>query len=126
MLIKYHKYFERRFIKLQPRFKHKVIATIKCFSKNPHAPQLRNHALAGRLAGQRAISVMGDLRIIFEEHDNYTLVIMLDVGTHNQVYWALEFFSTAPSHVKHGTIGFSNRGWFNGDGKNLFMHRENH
>lgn len=86
MLIKYHKHFEKHFAKLQPRFKQKVIATIKCFAKNPSAPQLRNHALTGRLAGQRAISVMGDMRIIFEEYDNYTLVIMLDVGTHNQVY----------------------------------------
>lgn len=38
------------------------------------------------MLGKRAISVMGDMRIIFEEFNDYTLVLMLDVGTHNQVY----------------------------------------
>lgn len=86
MQIQYHRQFEKRFAKLQPQIKQKVTATIQQFSKNPFDPKLRNHALVGRLAGQRAISVMGDMRIIFEEHDNYVLVVMLDVGTHNQVY----------------------------------------
>lgn len=36
--------------------------------------------------GKRSFSVTGDMRIIFEEHENYTMVLMLDVGTHNQVY----------------------------------------
>ena len=86
MQIQYHKQFEKRFAKLQPQIKKKVIVTIQQFAKNPFDSRLRNHALTGRLAGQRAISVMGDMRIIFEEHHNYFLVIMLDVGTHNQVY----------------------------------------
>lgn len=86
MQIQYHRQFEKRFAKLQPQIKKKVITAIQQFAKNPFDPKLRNHALTGRLAGLRAISVMGDLRIIFEEHDHYVLVIMLDVGTHNQVY----------------------------------------
>lgn len=86
MQIQYHKQFEKRFAKLQPQIKKKVTAIIQQFAKNPFDPKLRNHALSGRLVGQRAISVMGDMRIIFEEHNNYILVVMLDVGTHNQVY----------------------------------------
>lgn len=68
MQIQYHKHFEKRFAKLQPQIKKKVIITITRFAKNPLDPTLRNHALTGRLSKQRAISVMGDMRIIFEEH----------------------------------------------------------
>lgn len=86
MRIKYHKRFEKRFAKLQPDIKNKIIHTIAKFSKNPLDPKLRNHHLTGKLNGLRAISVTGDVRIIFQEHNNYVLVVMLDVGTHNQVY----------------------------------------
>lgn len=86
MQIQYHRQFEKRFAKLQPQLQQKVIQTIQQFSKNSFSPKLRNHPLTGQLRGKRAISVMGDMRIIFEEYDNYILVIMLDVGTHNQVY----------------------------------------
>jgi len=86
MQIQYHKQFEKRFSKLQLQIKKKVIHTIQEFAKDPFNVKLRNHSLSGNLAGKRAISVMGDMRIIFEEHNNYILVIMLDVDTHNQVY----------------------------------------
>ncbi|MFA5996016.1 MAG: hypothetical protein WCW27_04970 [Patescibacteria group bacterium] len=86
MNIQYHKHFEKRFAKLSPKLKQKVISAIKKFSTNPHDVRLHNHVLVGRLAGLRAFSVTGYIRVVFEEHDNYILVIILDVGTHNQVY----------------------------------------
>lgn len=86
MKILYHKKFDKRFEKLSFKLQDKVIEIIKLFQKNPINPILENHALRGRMNGKRAISVTGDVRIIFEEHNNYVLVIMLDVGTHNQVY----------------------------------------
>lgn len=86
MKIRYHRYFLKRFKKLSPDIKEKTITAIGKFSRNPRAPNLRNHALKGRLLGKRAFCVTGDVRVIFEEFDDYVLVIMLDVGTHNQVY----------------------------------------
>jgi len=86
MQIKYHKNFEKSFKKLTPKLKQKTISAIEQFAKDPHNPLLRNHALKGGLRGLRAFSVGGDLRIIFHEKDNYVLVIMLNVGIHNQVY----------------------------------------
>ncbi len=73
-------------IKLSPKLKRKVVKAIEVFAKNPHAKSLKNHALRGKLSGRRAISVTGDVRIIFREYEKYTLVLMLDVGSHNQVY----------------------------------------
>ena len=64
----------------------KVIETIEIFSKNPSHSVLRNHALRGAMLGKRAISVTGDVRIIFQEFDDYLVVVFLNVGTHNQVY----------------------------------------
>lgn len=86
MKIIYHKNFTKKFKKLPAKLKEKTIFTIKEFTKNPLNPLLKNHALVGGLSGKRAFSVTGDARIIFEEYDNYILVIMFDIGTHNQVY----------------------------------------
>lgn len=59
---------------------------LRKFERDPFDPILKNHALTGKFLGQRAFSVTGDIRIVFEEYNNYILVLVLDVGTHNQVY----------------------------------------
>lgn len=86
MIIDFNKKFDKKYKKLLPIFQLKVDDTIEKFKNNPFDPSLKNHALKGEMHGRRAISVTYDIRIIFEEHNNYVLVIMLDVGTHNQVY----------------------------------------
>lgn len=86
MKVFYHKKFDKHFDNLSFKLKSKVVAAIELFKKNPLDPILRNHALTAEMRHKRAISATGDVRIIFEEHNNYFLVIMLDVGTHNQVY----------------------------------------
>lgn len=86
MEIIYHKKFEKKFKKLNDKIKNKVKSTIKKFTTNPGDKNLRNHALKGKLEGKRAIWVTGDIRIIFQEMNDYVLVIMLDVGTHTHVY----------------------------------------
>jgi addiction module RelE/StbE family toxin len=86
MKIIYRKNFVKKYKKLSPKLKDKITTTLKQFKKNPHNPILKNHALKGRLKGLRALSVTGDLRVIFKAYDDYVIVIMLDVGIHNQVY----------------------------------------
>jgi len=86
MKVLYHKKFSKHFEKLSFKLQDKAIEIIELFKKNPTNLILRNHALSGDMHGKRAISVTGDIRIIFEEHDNYVLVIMLDIGSHSQIY----------------------------------------
>lgn len=86
MKIKYHKKFEKRFKKLPSSLKDKVVSAIKKFTNNPSYKTLENHPLTGKLRGKRAFKVTGNYRVVFEEHDDYVLVVMLDVGTHPQVY----------------------------------------
>lgn len=86
MEIRFHKKFDKQFAKLTPKQKKLVIRKMEIFCNNPFANELKNHALSGRLKGKRAFSISYDLRIIFEEFDDYVLVIILDIGTHNRVY----------------------------------------
>lgn len=86
MKIKYLKKFDKRFAKLDSKLQGKVIEAVKSFQKDHSNPILKNHLLKGSMSGKRAISVTGDVRIIFEEYENYVLVIMLDIGSHAQVY----------------------------------------
>lgn len=86
MQIRFHKNFEKRFRKFSEKIKGKICTALEKFSKNPFDPLLKNHPLSGKLQGKRAFSASGDLRIIFEEYENYVLVIMLNIGSHNQVY----------------------------------------
>jgi addiction module RelE/StbE family toxin len=86
MTIDFHKEFCKRLVKLTPNQKKRVAEVLKLFEKNPHDPQLRNHALHGDQKGNRAIAVGGDLRLVFREENHYEWVIFLSVGTHTQVY----------------------------------------
>ena len=86
MKIRYHKNFEKHYKKLQKSDKEKVLAAISIFGKNPLDSVLKNHPLHGEARGKRSFSAANDLRIVFEELDDYVLVIMLDVGSHNQIY----------------------------------------
>lgn len=86
MIIDFHNNFHKRYRKLNQKIQIKVDDAIKKFRLDPLNPALRNHALTGRMFGKRAFWVTGNVRIIFEEHNHYVFVIILDVGTHNQIY----------------------------------------
>jgi len=86
MNIRFHKKFKKRYSNLPAKLQLKVDEAIFEFVENPLNPILKNHKLSGRMKDIRAFSVTGDIRVIFREWEDYTEVLMLDVGTHNQVY----------------------------------------
>lgn len=86
MIVDFHKNFDKRYQKLNLKIQQRVDKALAVFMNNPFEPSLKNHALTGKLKGKRAFSVTADVRVIFEESDHYYLVLILDVGTHNQVY----------------------------------------
>ncbi|MGN7610769.1 type II toxin-antitoxin system RelE/ParE family toxin [Magnetococcales bacterium HHB-1] len=86
MEIKYSRKFEKAFSKLSLKNKIRVNRAINLFLEDPFAPSLRNHALGGTLRGQRSLSAGYDLRVIFKEYDGYVIVVLINVGTHDQVY----------------------------------------
>ena len=86
MKIQFHRRFEKRFKKLPSHLKEKTGEAIKRFTVNPFHPLLRNHALTGRMNGKRAFYISANIRVIFEEFDGYVLIILLDIGSHDEVY----------------------------------------
>lgn len=86
MNIFYSKKFVKSFKKLPRKLQEKVSEKIKLFIHNRFDEKLNNHLLKGKFVGLRSISVTGDLRIIFEEEKGYTIVIMLNIGSHSQLY----------------------------------------
>lgn len=74
----YKKRFSSQF-NVQKRFKERMIK----FNKSPSDPFLADHALTGKLAGYRAFSINGDLRVIYYIYNDTAYFV--DIGTHNQV-----------------------------------------
>lgn len=67
--------------KLNKQFKERF----DIFLNNQSYPLLHDHPLKGNKKGTRSFSINGDLRVIYQRIDEYSL-ILLDIGTHNQVY----------------------------------------
>ena len=86
MRIDFHRAFIKNLERLSPTLQEKVSVTLGVLGKNPHDPLLHNHALKGRMIGKRSLSVTGSIRIIFIEYDDYVAALLLNVGTHAQVY----------------------------------------
>jgi len=86
MNLQFSKKFAKQRLKLTKGEKLRVKKILRLFEQCPRHPLLKNHKLKGPQEGRRAISAGGDLRLIFEEYENYTLVLFLSVGSHNQVY----------------------------------------
>lgn len=86
MIIDFHKKFDKHYDKLNAKMRKKVDETIELFKQNPFEPRLGNHALIGDMQGRRAFWVTGNYRVIFREYNDYIIVLMLDVGSHPQVY----------------------------------------
>lgn len=86
MKILFAKTFTKQYWKLREQERKRVDDTLELFRRDPHAILLYNHPLKGSMKGRRSLSAGFDLRIIFEERDGYTVVIMIAVGKHEEVY----------------------------------------
>ncbi len=88
MIIERHPHFKKNYkkrIKRDRPLVAKVKKRIEMFSNNPRHPLLRDHSLTGSMQGLRSFSVTGDIRIVYRELST-DHIILLDIGTHNQVY----------------------------------------
>jgi addiction module RelE/StbE family toxin len=81
-----HKKFEKAYAKLTTTQQSAVKIAITQFVNDRSAPNLRDHALRGKLTGLRSFSAAWDLRVIYREENGFITIILLDVGTHNQEY----------------------------------------
>ncbi len=84
MRVIYHRRFEKQYRKLSPKLQEKLDLRLNLFASDPFAPELDNHVLHGKYSGCRSIDIAGDLRAIYEIHDE--LIIFSFIGTHHDLY----------------------------------------
>ena len=75
----------RKRIRQNAKLRKKFWKELELFFSNPFLPQLRTHKLSGKLYGQWAFSVDDNYRVIFE-FIGEDRVLLIDIGTHDEVY----------------------------------------
>lgn len=78
--------FDRAYRKLTREQRLWVDESIHLFAQDPFDSRLHNHKLSGAQEGIRSISAGYDLRILYVEFDGHALVLLITVGTHDEVY----------------------------------------
>jgi addiction module RelE/StbE family toxin len=85
--------FKRSFKKItkkNSRLSDKIIETLRLLAIDPFTPSLKSHKLIGQMDGLWSCSVSYDCRIIFDISEDGQLlemiILLIDVGSHNQVY----------------------------------------
>lgn len=78
----------RNWLKSRPGAAAAIEAALEQLSADAAHPSLRTHKLRGPLAGCWACSVGYDLRVVFEyaQHEGAETILLLALGTHDQVY----------------------------------------
>ncbi len=76
----------RRLLKRSPNLRRAVGAALELLEIDPHHPHLKLHRLHGHLDGLWAARVNPNIRLILnvdhEEHE----IILIDIGSHDDVY----------------------------------------
>jgi len=82
---KYEK-IAKKFFKKHQNLKEKYTKTILLLQQNPYHPSLRLHKLQGTLSKYHSISIDMDYRIIIDFIIINDEIILIDIGSHDEVY----------------------------------------
>ena len=74
------------FVQRHPERRTRLAATLHDLESDPFQPHLRYHALGGKMKGIQAVSVTYDTRIILRIEIKDREIILLDIGSHDDVY----------------------------------------
>ena len=86
MTVTTHRKFLKAYTRLRVEQQLAIDDALLQFGENRLDPVLHDHALKGKMKGLRAFSAGFDLRVIYREEGGFITVVLLDAGTHNQVY----------------------------------------
>ena len=75
-----------KFLKKHPELRNQYQKTLELLEVNPYHPSLRLHGLQGRLAGLSSVSINLSYRLVLEFVIQDSDIILVDVGSHDQVY----------------------------------------
>ena len=77
---------EKRFLKRHPDLLERYHKTLAILEQDPFHPSLRLHALEGRLTGLHAVAINLQYRITLELELREREIILVNVGSHGEVY----------------------------------------
>jgi mRNA-degrading endonuclease YafQ of YafQ-DinJ toxin-antitoxin module len=75
-----------KFIKSHPELRNKFAAILRDLENDPFQPHLKYHQLGGNLKGINAVSITYSYRITLTIVVSDQEIILLDVGSHEEVY----------------------------------------
>ena len=76
----------KKFLRKHPELRNQYSKTLELLEVNPYHPSLRFHNLQGRLSGLSSVSINMSYRIALEMVIRDNDIILVDVGSHDQVY----------------------------------------
>lgn len=76
----------KKFTRRHPELKKKIAAILRDLEKDPFQSHLDYHPLVGKQAGIQAVSITDSYRITLTVMITKKEVILLDIGTHDEVY----------------------------------------
>jgi len=80
----------KRFVRKNPQLQKKIFETINLLASDPFTFSLKSHKLSGHLEGLWACSVAYDCRIIYtfkrDRDTDEKMIVLIDLGTHDEVY----------------------------------------
>jgi addiction module RelE/StbE family toxin len=76
----------KKFTKRHPELKKKIATILRDLEKDPFQPHLEYHQLGGRQTGVQAVSITGSYRITMTVIITKKEIILLDIGSHDEVY----------------------------------------
>ena len=82
-------HFDRRVVKFtraHPELKKPLAKVLRNLEANPYLLSLRLHPLSGELAGLHAVSVTHAYRITLTLRVTKKEIVLLDIGSHDEVY----------------------------------------
>jgi mRNA-degrading endonuclease YafQ of YafQ-DinJ toxin-antitoxin module len=75
-----------KFLKRHPELRKQYQKTLELLELNPQHPSLRLHKLEGKLSGLSSVSINVSYRIVIEMIISDHEIMLINVGSHDQVY----------------------------------------
>ena len=76
----------RRFFRKHPDLRARFAEILRILEEDPFRPSLRLHPLGGELQGQHAVWLTHKYRITLTLLVTERTIVLLDIGTHDEVY----------------------------------------
>ena len=76
----------KKFLRKHPEIHTQYRKTLELLELNPKHPSLRLHDLGGRLKGLSSVSINMSYRIVLELVIKDEEIILINIGSHDQVY----------------------------------------